>query len=381
MNKNVLILKFVGTAISLMLTPAIAAGQTPASVSVVCVLSSAIAAVGSPADLQEIKSLHLIADCNGPKGSYITKISSFRDGKTSFEQTYSYRKPSSVFINGDVAWERDAVTGELTIASPFQRMVSRMHEYQKMSFDIRSVFSDLEPAGDEVFNGRLSVRVLAKNELDMPVILYFDKANKRLTGYKLSLPNSEETVTNIFTEWKKIGRLTLPSVIKAIDSSGEWTLSFHTIRLNAADPQLLRIPPRIADITEILRLHAEQRTAHMTYDAELLLGDSPERPTTIQRGNVFKRTRAEDLARFKAYFGSFKFIEWDDIVPPVINLSRDGTMATKIVQKRVRGFLKDKDGINISEHVVYAWLEVLEKINGKWRLVTIASTEKDGKQQ
>ena len=53
-------------------------------------------------------------------------------------------------------------------------------------------------------------------------------------------------------------------------------------------------------------------------------------------------------------------------------------MATKIVQKRVRGTSKDKDGNDISEHVVYAWLEVLEKVDGKWRLVTIASTEKDG---
>ena len=63
---------------------------------------------------------------------------------------------------------------------------------------------------------------------------------------------------------------------------------------------------------------------------------------------------------------------------PVIKISKDGTMATKIVQKRVRGISKDKDGKETTEHVVYAWLEVLEKIDGKWRLVTIASTEKDG---
>ena len=342
------------------------------------ILTSAANAAGLPRDIQKIRSIEAIADCDGPNGKYTTSISSFRDNKTRFEQTYTYRNPSSVFINGDLVWEKNLDTGEAILSTPFQRMVSRLHEYQKMAFDLRSFFRELKLAGDEEFNGRPSVKLAAKNELDMVAFLYFDKSNKRLNGYKLLIPNSAETVTNTFVEWKKVGRVTLPSVVKAIDSSGEWTLSFHTIKLNAADLKPLEIPPRIADMAELLRMHEEQKTAHLTYNAELMVGDSPERPTAVQRGSVVKRTRAEDLARFKAYFGSFKFLEWEDIVPPVIKISKDGTMATKIVQKRVRGSSKDKDGKEITEHVVYAWLEVLEKIDGKWRLVTIASTEKDG---
>ena len=342
------------------------------------ILTSAANAAGLPRDIQKIRSIEAIADCIGPNGKYTTSIGSFRDNKTRFEQTYTYRKPSSIFINGDLVWEKNLDTGEALLSTPFQRMVSRLHEYQKMAFDLRSFFRELKLAGDEEFNGRQSVKLAAKNELDMVAFLYFDKSNKRLNGYKLLIPNSTETVTNTFVEWKKVGRVTLPSVVKAIDSSGEWTLSFHTIKLNAADLKPLEIPPRIADMAELLRMHDEQKTAHLTYDAELMVGDSPERPTTVQRGSLVKRTRAEDLARFKAYFGSFKFLEWEDVVPPVIRISKDGTMATKIVQKRVRGSSKDKDGKEITEHVVYAWLEVLEKIDGKWRLVTIASTEKDG---
>ena len=342
------------------------------------ILTAAANAVGSPRDIQRIRSILAVADCVGPKGKYTTSISSFRDNKTRFEQTYTYRKPSSIFINGELVWEKNLDTGEHVVSDPFQRMVSRLHEYQKMAFDLRSFFTELEVAGDEEFTGRPSIMLKAKNELGMPAFLYFDKVNKRLNGYKLLIPNSTDTITNIFVEWKKVGRVTLPTVIKAIDSSGEWTLSFHTIKLNVADPTPLEIPPRIADMAELLRMHEEQKTAHLTYDAELMVGDSPDRPITVQRGNVVKRTRAEDLARFKAYFGSFKFLEWEDIVPPVIRISKDGTMATKIVQKRVRGISKDKDGKEVTEHVVYAWLEVLEKIDGKWRLVTIASTEKDG---
>lgn len=352
-------------------------GQTNAD-TVDLILSNARNAVASPRDIQQIRSILAIADCSGPKGKYTTAISSFRDNRTRFQQTYTYRNPSNVFINGDIVWETNADTGELVISDPLQRMVSRLHEYQKMVIDVRAFFRDLSLAGDEDFNGRPAVKVGAKTELDIPAFLYFDKAAKRLLGYKLLIPNTAETVTNTFSEWKKVGKIIVPSVVKAVDSSGEWTLSFHTIKLNSADPKPLEIPPRIADMAELLRMHEEQKTAHLTYNAELMVGDSPERPTTVQRGSVVKRTRAEDLARFKAYFGSFKFLEWEDIVPPVIRISKDGTMATKIVQKRVRGISKDKEGKDVIEHVVYAWLEVLEKIDGKWRLVTIASTEKDG---
>lgn len=354
------------------------AAQERAAASIDQILYAASRAVGPEKELRAIRSIYAVAACVGPKGKYTTSISSFRDGRTRFEQTFEYRKPTGVFINGDNAWETNHENGEFLVSSSFQRMVARMHEYQKMAIDPRAFFKDLEIVGDEEFNGRPSIKVAAKNELDMPAFLYFERFSGRLSGYKLMVPGSTETILNIFTAWNRVGKVMLPSVVTAIDSAGRWTLSFHTIKLNSANAKPLEIPARVRDMIEILRMHEEQKTAHLTYNAELLIGDSPIRPITIQRGNVVQRTREEDLDRFKSYFVSFKFLEWEDIRPPIIRVSKDGSMATKIVQKRVRGTSKDKDGKDISEHVVYAWLEVLEKVDGKWRLVTIASTEKDG---
>lgn len=53
-------------------------------------------------------------------------------------------------------------------------------------------------------------------------------------------------------------------------------------------------------------------------------------------------------------------------------------MATVIVQKRVRGTYKNEKGEEIPDHTVFAWLEVWEKIDGKWKVTTVASTEKSG---
>ena len=98
--------------------------------------------------------------------------------------------------------------------------------------------------------------------------------------------------------------------------------------------------------------------------------------TQLQRGTLSSKTKAENLARFKSYFSSFKFSEWEDIAPPVIKISKDGTMATKTVRKRVRGSYKNEKGEDVSDHTVFAWIEVWEKLDGRWKLTTIASTEK-----
>lgn len=344
-------------------------------------LLDARAAVGRESDLARLRSISVTADCVGPKGKYTTLIDSFRVAKTRFSQTFTYKDtPSNIFVNGDIVWSVDQRTGKSTISNPFQRMAARAHEYQKMALDVRSFFSDLVLDGDADFEGRPSVKVRAKNELGMTTFLFFDKQSKRFSGYVLEIPNSSEKITNVFLEWRKVGRVTLPVAVKATDKEGEWTLRFSKITFNTAKERQLEVPPRIADMAEILRMHELQKTAHLTYNAELLLGDSPETPVNIQRGNVVSRTREEDLARFRAYFSSYKFLEWEDIVPPVIKISKDGTMATKIVRKRVRGSTRNAEGKEEIEHTVFAWLEVLEKINGKWRLTTIASTEKAGDQ-
>lgn len=133
------------------------------------------------------------------------------------------------------------------------------------------------------------------------------------------------------------------------------------------------------DRTELLRLHKEHQTAHLTYDAELFVKSFGDKLTQIQRGQVRTNTKQENLERFKNYFANYKFIEWEDINPPVIKISKDGTLATIIVEKSVKGTFKNEKGEEEKDHTIFAWLEVWEKINGKWKIVTIASTARYGK--
>jgi hypothetical protein len=337
------------------------------------VFSAAINAVGGAKEINQIRSLEVIAECVGPKGKYTTEIVSFRDRKTRFRQKFSYKNElSDIFIKDNLAWDANGYS----LVPPFQRLAVELHEYQKMSFDFQKMFHDFVLEGPENFAGRPSLKVRAQHELNGPIYLFFNAKTKLFAGFVLPIPNSGETIKNVIDEWKLVGKLKLPSKATATDSSGDWVLNFEKISLNKSDAKMFEVPPRVIDLIELTRLHEQQRAAHLSYNAEMFIEMFADNLTQIQRGNASNRTKAENLAHFKNYFSTFKFIEWEDLQPPVIKISRDGTLATIIVQKRVRGTYRNEKGEEVPDRTDFAWLEVWEKQNNQWKIVTVASTEK-----
>lgn len=115
--------------------------------------------------------------------------------------------------------------------------------------------------------------------------------------------------------------------------------------------------------------------AHLTADADLLISAQSDDFINISDGRIDRPGREANRARFQGYLDSVEFLEWDDISPPVIRISADGTMAYMIVHKRVRLL---REGSDEEEHTVFAWLETYVKQEGTWTLTTVASTDRPG---
>lgn len=179
-----------------------------------------------------------------------------------------------------------------------------------------------------------------------------------------------------------------------IDSSKRISLAFFiasiflpigletvSIKAQNADAKSSQTKRNDKDLTELLRLHEQQKTAHLTNNAELFVEMFSDSFTQIQSGSILTFSKEKSLARFKNYFATMNFQEWNDIAPPVIKISKDGTLATVIVNKRVRATYKNEKGEEENDHSIFAWLTVWEKIDGKWKVTTIASTVKYGKDE
>ncbi len=127
---------------------------------------------------------------------------------------------------------------------------------------------------------------------------------------------------------------------------------------------------------ELLHLLEQERLAHFTRNADLLVALFADDFASIDAGRVTRPTREQSRARFQAYFDRSEFFAWDDIEPPVVRLSADETLAYVIVQKQVR--LIDVTASPRQEHAtVFAWLETWEKRAGRWQLTTLTSTRKN----
>jgi uncharacterized protein (TIGR02246 family) len=133
---------------------------------------------------------------------------------------------------------------------------------------------------------------------------------------------------------------------------------------------------RNLDSLELLRLHANARRAHLEKRADLLVAEWADDFVSVSRGEVSVGNRERGRASFQAYFDASTFQAWDDIVPPRIRISRDGQMATVIVEKRVHLTTTSPAGLTKAARTRFAWLSVYEKRDNRWQLVAIASTDR-----
>ncbi|MBK8522630.1 MAG: hypothetical protein IPL54_17795 [Chitinophagaceae bacterium] len=124
----------------------------------------------------------------------------------------------------------------------------------------------------------------------------------------------------------------------------------------------------------ILDIHDQQRKAHLEKNPKLFLGNSSVDYIEVNRGVVRKPSYTESLKKFESYFNSVDFIKWDDVSPTIISFSDDATMATVVVDKLV--VVRNKVEGNKLDTTQYAWLAIFKKMNGKWQLHRMGSTNK-----
>lgn len=128
---------------------------------------------------------------------------------------------------------------------------------------------------------------------------------------------------------------------------------------------------------EVLRFHALERRAHLERKPAALVALIADDFVQVLNGEVSRPTHAEQLERFGRYFGAVEFLAWDDLEPPRVNLSADGTLAVVTVRKQVTTVPAGAGEDAATETTVFAWSETLARRGGTWRIVEVTSTRKE----
>ena len=121
-------------------------------------------------------------------------------------------------------------------------------------------------------------------------------------------------------------------------------------------------------------LNNEQR-AHLEKNVDLLISNGVSGSLMVNRGEISQPTDKEISDRFSSYFGSVNFLKWEDTAKPIIRFSDDASLAYTIIQKQV--ILTRKEDVTAKPDTTdFAWISIWRKANGKWKMESMASTNK-----
>jgi len=127
---------------------------------------------------------------------------------------------------------------------------------------------------------------------------------------------------------------------------------------------------------KILAQHNAQRGYHFEKDSIAFANQLSDNFISVNRGIISKPKKEATISRYHGYFSSVEFVKWDDVTPPIIKFSNDGSLAYTIVDKIVTVTYKDKDGNSETGETHFAWTAIYKKYGDEWKIEAVTSTSK-----
>lgn len=123
----------------------------------------------------------------------------------------------------------------------------------------------------------------------------------------------------------------------------------------------------------LLDMYRDGVRAHVELDADRLADRNSDDFLSASAGRISRSSREETRKFFKRYFEGATYHEYDDLEPPIVRISDDGSMGWIMNRVRVRRTTK-LDGKESEQHFVYAGLMIYERRGSGWVRVANAST-------
>ena len=132
------------------------------------------------------------------------------------------------------------------------------------------------------------------------------------------------------------------------------------------------------DTRELLRLHEELLAAHREGDIDRWMAVESANYVSANSGRITYPTVEARRSGRADYLDRATFEIYEDVTPPVVRVSADGTLGWVIAEVEVRGVLDGASGATEAFHDIWAWIELYEKVDGTWIMTGNASNRRPG---
>jgi hypothetical protein len=178
------------------------------------VLRTARERLGGDAMVRAVWLIETVADCQGPRGAYETRVTSTRTGRAIFEQRFP-----------DGRHERTVLSPTSGTAAS-EWTVAQGHEIHMLVVAPEAVFGAPTSVGDTVFDGHDAVLVTFRDTLGARVRAFFARADSLPLGFAFS-----NGVTLVLDDWRPAGHVRLPWHAVYHQGADEYRFRFTTISL------------------------------------------------------------------------------------------------------------------------------------------------------
>ena len=163
------------------------------------------------------------------------------------------------------------------------------------------------------------------------------------------------------------------SQLRAFEGKKIWPdekLKESTILKLPLEPPAPTVVDLAAEREALLAIHANGIRGHVELNPDALVRNHADDFVGASRGKINRSTAAQTREFFAKYLDGATYRQYEDIEPPIVKISDDGSMAW--IMSRLRVQRVEKSGKEGS--FVYAGVMIYEKRNGRWMRVANAST-------
>jgi reactive intermediate/imine deaminase len=135
---------------------------------------------------------------------------------------------------------------------------------------------------------------------------------------------------------------------------------------------------RAADEASLRALHETILEAHRAGAVDPWMAIETPDYVVANHGRLTSPTLAERRAARSSYLAATRFSVYRDRRAPIVTISDDGTRGWLLAEVEIRGVRTEAGGAAGGEATVaadYAWVELYEKRDGRWRLVGNVSNQ------
>lgn len=120
------------------------------------------------------------------------------------------------------------------------------------------------------------------------------------------------------------------------------------------------------DEKQLLERHQAILAAHLENDVDALLAGQADDFVLVNRGEISSPTKEQRRAFLGPYLATTKFEYYRDTVPPIVSVSRDGSLAWVAARVEARGTRAAPDAAQSALEFKVAWIELYERRGLEW---------------